>query len=116
MAYDISITMCRQILAEMHAYLRKIGIKKPMRAAWVHHSFNQWEFHGPDGFYWNGRAHNAYDARLKGWKAWLRRYYPCKYCDCSGVNPAYQPPRFLDEGETYNENPNCPDCEGKGYV
>ena len=32
---------------------------------------DHWEFHGPGGYYWHGRAGNAYDARYKGWMAWL---------------------------------------------
>lgn len=41
-----------------------------------------WEFHGPKicnaddpdnvPFFWYGRAHDAYEARYKGWMAWLR--------------------------------------------
>jgi hypothetical protein len=45
-----------------------------MRDAWVHTSDRKlWEFHGPDGFYWWGRAADAYDARFKGWSAWLEK-------------------------------------------
>jgi hypothetical protein len=29
------------------------------------------EFIGPGGFWWSGRADNAYEARAKGWDAWL---------------------------------------------
>lgn len=41
--------------------------------AWVHHFQREsWEFHGPDKFYWHGRAVNAFDARYKGWVAYLK--------------------------------------------
>lgn len=41
--------------------------------AWVYHfGRDHWEFHGPDNFYWHGRAGGAYDARAKGWAAYLR--------------------------------------------
>ena len=32
---------------------------------------DHYEFHGPDKFYWHGSADNAYDARAKGWSAYL---------------------------------------------
>jgi hypothetical protein len=32
---------------------------------------NDWEFHGPDNYYWHGNASGAYEARYKGWMAWL---------------------------------------------
>jgi hypothetical protein len=47
------------------------------RDAWVHEaSFGCWEFHGPPRFYWHGKADNAYEARHKGWMAWLEKYQP----------------------------------------
>jgi hypothetical protein len=29
------------------------------------------EFHGPRGFYWTGMASSSYEARFKGWHAYL---------------------------------------------
>ena len=29
------------------------------------------EFHGPDNFYWHGRACCLWEARAKGWQSWL---------------------------------------------
>jgi hypothetical protein len=44
-----------------------------LRDDWVWRSGRQtFEFHGPDKFYWHGRAVNAYDARYHGWVAWLK--------------------------------------------
>jgi hypothetical protein len=43
-----------------------------MKDAWVYNcSRGLWEFHGPNNFYWHGRASTAYEARYKGWMAWL---------------------------------------------
>jgi hypothetical protein len=44
-----------------------------VREAWVWCAGkDHWEFHFND-FYWHGSASNAYDARSKGWAAWLRQ-------------------------------------------
>lgn len=32
-----------------------------------------WEFHGPNSYYWHGRAICAYEARYKGWMAWMNK-------------------------------------------
>jgi hypothetical protein len=66
---------CLSLLRLVHAEVKKFRPEiKLWRAAWVYHfGRGQWEFHGPDAFYWNGRAANAYDARQKGWNAWLNK-------------------------------------------
>lgn len=33
---------------------------------------DRWEFHGPDRFRCDVRASNGFEARYKGWMAWLR--------------------------------------------
>ena len=71
----------RKIEARLRAYdaaiktgATKEEAMKPMKDAWVWHFHkDHWEFHGPDGFYWHGSADNAYEARAKGWSAWLRK-------------------------------------------
>ena len=66
-------SFCRFILSEAHALVRKHFPAMKLRSAWVWHAGRDlWEFHGPDEFYWHGRASNAYDARYRGWMAWLR--------------------------------------------
>jgi hypothetical protein len=50
---------------------------KPRKDAWVWCAGrDHWEFHGPNDFYWHGRAGNAYEARYKGWMAWLEKFKP----------------------------------------
>lgn len=62
----------RAALAEMHKSVRQhFPSIRPMRDAWTHSTFNQFEFHGPEGFYWHGRAEDGWDARCKGWAAFL---------------------------------------------
>jgi hypothetical protein len=47
---------------------------RPYKDGWTYKTGrSQWEFHGPGNFYWHGRASNAYDARYKGWMAWLEK-------------------------------------------
>lgn len=54
-------------LAEVRAFNPAIKLAK----AWVHkNGRDQWEFHY-GLYYWHGRAGNAYDARAKGWSAYL---------------------------------------------
>lgn len=71
---DINISFSRSLLSQAHIEVRKHFPRVNLRSgAWTYH-FNRdnWEFHGPDKFYWNGSASNAYEARYKGWMAWLR--------------------------------------------
>ena len=72
---DIDVVFCRRLLSNLRADpdFRATG-KRLYKDAWVW-SFgrDQWEFHGPGKFHWNGRAANAYDARFKGWSMWLDR-------------------------------------------
>ncbi|GAG91018.1 unnamed protein product [marine sediment metagenome] len=78
MAQDkLNTVFCRQLLSLVHADVRKIaGIQRPMKAAWVYATFGIWEFHGPNNYYWHGRAYNAYEARAKGWQGYLDKHYP----------------------------------------
>lgn len=63
----------RALLREAHKEVKQrfpqINLRKD---AWVWRFMRQhWEFHGPDNFYWHGSACSAYEARAKGWSAWL---------------------------------------------
>jgi len=75
---DIDIAFCREMLREAHALVKQAAPSINVRAdAWVYHFMHDhWEFHGPDQFWWHGSAANAYDARYKGWMAWLRKHHP----------------------------------------
>lgn len=70
-AFDIKF--CRSLLNEAHALVKKHFPRQNVKiSAWTYNlGHGRWEFHGPDKFYWYGRASNAYDARYKGWIAWL---------------------------------------------
>lgn len=69
---NINISFSRALLAQIVPVVRDEGYR-PMRDAWVWSGGfrDQWEFHGPDEFYWYGSADNAYEARYKGWIAFL---------------------------------------------
>ena len=72
---DINVTFCRKLLKRVMDDIKRLTSPAERKAAWVYHfsSGDQWEFHGPDRFYWHGRADNAYDARAQGWQAWMDR-------------------------------------------
>lgn len=68
---DIDVLFGRSLLAQIIPHIRKAG-KRVNKDAWVWHFHrDNWEFHGPDDFYWHGSAGNAYEARYKGWSSWL---------------------------------------------
>jgi hypothetical protein len=68
---SIDVSFCRALLAQIIPDVKASG-KRVVKDAWVWCAGrDHWEFHGPDGFFWHGNASNAYDARYKGWSAWL---------------------------------------------
>lgn len=74
-APDVNVAFCRTYLAMVLADVREHTTADQRKAVWVwcmDRKRGDWEFHGPDGYYWDGRADNAYDARAKGWAAWMR--------------------------------------------
>lgn len=72
---DINITFCRRLLMLTMVDVRKHTSKAERKNSWTWHCGyrDQWEFHGPDDFFWEGRADNGYDARDKGWSAYLKK-------------------------------------------
>jgi hypothetical protein len=72
---SIDVAFCRELLKKAHEEVRKFDNSiKPVKDAWVYHlGRNCWEFHGPCKYYWHGRAANAYEARYKGWMAFLEQ-------------------------------------------
>lgn len=80
MVTDINIMFCRHLLSSAVETLKlHCPDVRAMKDAWVWCAGrDHWEFHGPalkDGdaqkYYWHGSASNAYEARYKGWMAWL---------------------------------------------
>lgn len=66
-------TFCRLHLTEVMKEVRPHTTALERKAAWTYHyGHSQGEFHAHDGFYWYGSAHCKYEARAKGWEAWLR--------------------------------------------
>ena len=71
----LDVTLCRTLLSLVHkdvkAFRPSVNLTKD---AWTYCAFrDNWEFHGPNEFFWYGRASNAYEARHKGWSAWLKQ-------------------------------------------
>lgn len=68
---DINISFSRALLARIIPDVKDKGMRVN-KDAWVWCAGrDHWEFHGPNNFYWHGSADNAYEARYKGWFAWL---------------------------------------------
>ena len=71
---NINVTFTRMLLSQAHELVKLHFPKTNLRSAWVYHyNRDHWEFHGPDEFYWHGSAGTAYEARYKGWMAWLAK-------------------------------------------
>lgn len=70
---SVDILFSRALLSEGIKALKEASPKtRPFKDAWVWNAGrDHWEFHGPDKYYWHGRAGNAFEARYKGWMAWL---------------------------------------------
>ena len=71
---NLDLIFSRALLSQAHADVKKhFPAVNLMRDAWVYHYGREiWEFHGPGGFYDNVKASNAYEARYKGWTAYLK--------------------------------------------
>jgi hypothetical protein len=71
---NTDVAFCRALLAQAHnevkAEFPDVNLREDV---WVWKaSRDHWEFHGPDDFYWHGTASNTFEARYKGWMAWLK--------------------------------------------
>lgn len=72
-AASVNLAFCRALLRQVVPGVKAAG-KRVNKDAWVWHAGrDHWEFHGPDDYYWHGSADNAYEARYKGWSAWLQK-------------------------------------------
>jgi hypothetical protein len=71
MAQSINVSLCREVLKLVIDDVRAFNPELPLKEAWVYKlGRDHWEFHFRD-FYWYGDADNAFDARAKGWEAFL---------------------------------------------
>lgn len=70
---DLNIEFSRIYLRLVTQDLKRAfpDIKSRKDAYVIKSTGDLWEFHGPDEFYWYGRADNAYDARAKGWESYM---------------------------------------------
>ncbi len=71
---NINTAFGNEILKQTHKLVKQHFPSIKVHEAWVYKTDRQsWEFHGPDNFYWYGRASGAYEARANGWFAYLRK-------------------------------------------
>lgn len=69
---DINVSFTQSMLRQIIPDVRKHVTGVRLRDAWVWNAGrDHWEFHYKS-FYWHGNADNAYEARYKGWSAYLR--------------------------------------------
>lgn len=70
----IDVAFGRAMVAQAHKAVKTaFPDTNLVKDAWVWCAGrDHWEFHGPGGYYWHGSATNAFEARYKGWMAWLR--------------------------------------------
>lgn len=75
---EFQLLLYREIAADVRRYDPTIKL----RDAWVWCAGrDHWEFHFGD-FYWHGSAGGAYDARAKGWEAYLVRFEVPSASEC----------------------------------
>ena len=72
-APSTDIALSRELLRLALEEVRALFPAVKVSDAWVWHAGrDHWEFHF-GAYYWNGRASNAYDARAKGWSAYIAK-------------------------------------------
>jgi hypothetical protein len=73
------VDFSRALMVEAHKEVKKHFPKTHLRNdAWVwRFRSGQWEFHGPEKFYWTGHASDGYHARYNGWMAYLKEKGKC---------------------------------------
>jgi hypothetical protein len=66
-----NLAFTRLLLKGTMEVIKPLTTVAERKGAWVYHLMgDDWEFHGPNEFYWYGDADNAYHARQQGWEAW----------------------------------------------
>lgn len=66
-------TFTRALITAIVPAVETAGWRVMCDASTFHFHGDHWEFNGPTGFYWHGSASDAYEARYKGWMAYLRQ-------------------------------------------
>lgn len=67
-------TFCRIMLAETLKDVRAAGVlEQEIKDAWAWRPslIDTGEFHGPENYYWHGRICCLWEAKAKGWEAYL---------------------------------------------
>jgi hypothetical protein len=76
---DVNLAITRSLLRSTHAEVkRRTAVPNVLQACGVTKSGFGWfaeiTVPGYPRFTWDGRAHNAYDARHKAWRAFMARH------------------------------------------
>lgn len=59
----------RDVMRDVHSHTTKD--ERKVASGYKSSLPNSAEFWGPGGFYWHGRACCVWEAKAKGWEAWL---------------------------------------------
>lgn len=75
------VEFSRHYLTEVHKDVKRVpGLTGNLwKLAWVWTEGGKsqfYEFHGPEKFTYSMRATNAYEARARGWQAYIRQRHP----------------------------------------
>jgi len=69
---SINTAFTQTFLRLIMKQVRQHTTPEQRKKTWVYKlNDDHFEFHGPEDFYWHGTAGDKYDARAKGWSAWL---------------------------------------------
>jgi hypothetical protein len=68
-------TFCILLLKDVMVRVREHTTVDQRKDAWTWADSvrRMFEFHGPDGHYWYGQAHCKWEARARGWLAWMNK-------------------------------------------
>ena len=66
-------TFCRLHLKEVMTDVRQVATSAQIDAAWAWKTSLGGEFHGPGNLYWHGQVHCLWEAKARGWTAWLEQ-------------------------------------------
>ncbi len=72
MSQSLNTSFTRALLTAVVPAVEVAGHYVFRDAMVTHFHRDHYEFAGPHGFHWHGHAHDLYEARYKGWMAYLK--------------------------------------------
>ena len=123
---------CRTLHTQTMADVRKHTTAEQRKATWAYKFAGRrptFEWHGPDGYRWEGKADCLWDAKVKGWRGWMEKaiteYYQERFnkppiCDhdgehCDGAEFCNTCQIQIFSGYVYGHERYCNDHKPAGY-